>query len=134
MHPIEILLVDDNVGFLETIADYFATISDKQYKIVGKALTGNQSVALARQLTPDVILMDIALPDINGFEAARQIKQLNIPSRIIMLTIYDTEQYKKEAIAMGLDGFVSKMKFIDDIVPLIQSLVNQTKTCVLSNP
>lgn len=132
MRPIKILLVDDNIGFLETIADYFATIGDEHYKIVGKAITGNQSISLAQQLQPDIILMDIALPDINGFEAARLIKQLKIPSRIIMLTIYDTEQYRKEAIAMGLEGFVSKMKFVDEIVPLLRSLFNQSETLIMS--
>src|SRR5205814_4352472 len=77
-------------------------------QVVGEAEDGAQAVSLARQTQPDVILMDVRMPNLDGVEATRQIVDGGSPTRILMLTTYDLDEYVYAAIRAGASGFMLK--------------------------
>jgi DNA-binding NarL/FixJ family response regulator len=81
--------------------------------VVGEAEDGTDAVALAAELEPDVILMDVRMPGLDGIEATRQIVKSDIPSRILVLTTFDIDEYVYAAIRAGASGFLLK-----DVRPL----------------
>jgi two-component system chemotaxis response regulator CheY len=120
MPPICILLVDDSPEFLESAAGYLATQPD--LRVVGRALSGPAALEQAAVLRPDLVLMDIALPGMNGLEAARQIKAWPAPPRIIILTLHDNPEYRSAAAAVRADGFVAKSDFGVQLLPVVRAL------------
>jgi DNA-binding NarL/FixJ family response regulator len=82
--------------------------ADGHLKIVGEARTGREAVAMARTLRPDVILMDIAMPVLNGLEATRQILAANPAAKVIVLSAHSDEVYVQRMIEAGVVGFLEK--------------------------
>jgi two-component system response regulator NreC len=103
---IGILLVDDH----EVVRRGLRMLLESQpdLVIVGEASTGGEALQLAQELRPDIILMDITLPDISGIEATRQLQQLASQSKIIALTIHEDEQFFFEMLQAGASGYVPK--------------------------
>jgi len=106
MEPIRILLVDDQDLFREGLAQILASQEDMQ--VVGEASDGQEAVEKAQQLTPDLILMDIRMPRMNGLEATRRIKALLPDVKVVMLTVSDTDDDLFEAIKEGASGYLLK--------------------------
>lgn len=103
---ITVLLCDDHTLFREGIK---AILKDEpSIEIVGEASDGRQSVAKASQLHPDVILMDIAMPDLSGFDATRRILQSDAKAKVIILTMYEEEEVINRCLAAGAAGYVLK--------------------------
>jgi DNA-binding NarL/FixJ family response regulator len=103
---LRVLLVDDQAlvrsGFrliLETREDI---------EVVGEAADGREAVELARRLSPDVILMDVRMPDVDGVEATRRLAALGSTARVLILTTFDLDEYVYEAIRAGASGFLLK--------------------------
>jgi len=106
MNRIRVLLADDHTLFRGGIASLLATESD--FDVVGQAADGGQAVEMARELMPDLILMDIQMPVMDGLEATRRIK-LEIPYvKIVILTVLDEEQRLFEAVKSGASGYLLK--------------------------
>jgi DNA-binding NarL/FixJ family response regulator len=103
---IRILLADDHSLFRRGVAGALADHADME--IVGEATDGAQAVAKARELRPDVILMDISMPGINGLEATREIKAERPEVKIVILTIGEEDQNLFEAIKSGAQGYLLK--------------------------
>lgn len=82
--------------------------SDGRFKVIGEAQTGRESVALALSLRPAVIVMDIAMPVLNGLEASRQILTANPTAKIIILSAHSDAEYVQRAIETGVAGFLEK--------------------------
>lgn len=120
MPPIRILLVDDSPEFLESAAGYLAAQPD--LCVIGRALSGQAALEQAAARRPDLVLMDIAMPSMNGLEAARQIKTWPAPPRIIILTLHDNPEYRSAAAAVQADGFVAKSDFGVQLLPVIRAL------------
>lgn len=78
------------------------------WKVCGEAVNGREAVALARTLRPDVVVLDFAMPELNGLEATRQIRQALPATEIVILTMYESDQLAREALAAGARGFVMK--------------------------
>ena len=78
------------------------------WEICGEAATGREAVALARRLRPDVVVMDFAMPELNGLEATRQIRDSLPGTEVVMLTMHDSDQLAREALAAGARGYVMK--------------------------
>jgi DNA-binding NarL/FixJ family response regulator len=114
------LLVDDSLEFLGAAARFLA--ADPQIEIVGSVLSARQAIEEAARLQPDLVLMDVAMPEMNGFVATRQIKEQPNPPCIIVLTLYDNDEYRAWAQAAGADGFVAKSEFGTQLLPLIYTL------------
>jgi two-component system response regulator NreC len=103
---IKILLCDDHTLFREGIK---AILKDEpSIEIVGEAADGRQAVAQALRLHPDVVLMDIAMPDLSGFDATRRILQGNPKAKVMILTMYEEEEVINRCLAAGAAGYVLK--------------------------
>ena len=88
--------------------------------MVGEATDGPDGVAKAIELKPDVILMDISMPGMNGIDATRQLKHEMPEARVVILTIYEMEEYRQAAIDSGADGYVAKKSMVEELVPAIR--------------
>lgn len=104
--PIKVLLVDDHLVVREGIRAMLARETD--ILIVGEAASGGEAVQKAVELEPDVVLMDIRMPDVTGTEAVKRIKSVRAGTSIIMLTMYDSNMYVIEAIKAGAAGYLTK--------------------------
>ena len=104
--PIRVLLVDDHPLFRKGIASLLS--AEPGFDVVGEASNGQEAIEKARDLMPDVILMDISMPGVNGLEATRRIKQEIPYVRIVILTVSDEDQNLFEAIKDGAQGYLLK--------------------------
>jgi two-component system response regulator NreC len=105
-NKVRVLLCDDHTLFREGIK---AILKDEpSIEIVGEAADGRQAVAQALQLDPDVILMDIAMPDLSGFDATRRILQTKTKTKVLILTMYEEEEVINRCLSAGAAGYVLK--------------------------
>ena len=104
--PVRVALIDDQPLFRGGIRMLVESQPDMAF--VGEASDGRQAVALAQQLTPDVILMDVRMPVMDGLEATKEIVQRGIGSKILILTTFDLDEAVAKAVAAGASGFVLK--------------------------
>jgi DNA-binding NarL/FixJ family response regulator len=106
MNPITILLAEDHDAVREGLKSLLKLEAD--IKIVGEAQNGRQAVAFASKLCPDVVVMDISMPLLNGLEATLQIRQ-HVPStKVLVLSSHVEPAYVERAKALGASGFVTK--------------------------
>jgi two-component system chemotaxis response regulator CheY len=115
-----ILLIDDSPEFLEVATRYLSAAPE--FEVVGRAHTAQEGLLQVLRLQPDLVLMDLAMPDMNGLEATRKIKTLPVPPCVIILTLYDNPEYRQAAEAALADGFIPKSEFASQLLPLIQRL------------
>ncbi len=106
MKKISILLSEDHAIVRQGLCKLLETAGN--FAVVGQAQTGREAIQLAAELRPDVILMDIAMPELNGLEAARQILNVNSAAKIIMLSAHSDDGYVERARAVGAVGFLEK--------------------------
>jgi DNA-binding NarL/FixJ family response regulator len=104
--PIRLLLVDDHPVVRDGLRGMFA--NEERFEIVGEAGSGNEAVAKVAALRPDVVLMDLRMPEGDGVEAIRGIKERGLGSRVLVLTTYDTERDVLPAIEAGATGYLLK--------------------------
>jgi DNA-binding NarL/FixJ family response regulator len=114
------LLVDDSPEFLRALSRFLS--SDPEIQVVGLACSAQDALDKIQRFQVDLVLMDIAMPGKNGLEATRQIKaQPNAP-RVLILTLYDSEEYRQEADLACADGFVSKLAGDQELLHSIYKL------------
>ena len=111
MPSIRVLVVEDYAPFLEFICSTLRKESSLQ--IVGKVSDGLEAVSQAEELRPDLILLDMGLPTLNGFAAARQIRKVAPESKIVFLTQESSADAALEALNLGARGYVVKMRAAD---------------------
>lgn len=119
MTEIRLLLVDDHDVVRTGIKMLLESQTD--LIIVGEASNGAQAIAMSRILHPDVIVMDLTLPDISGIEVTRQLKAEKPEQAIIALTIHEDEQYFFEMLQAGASGYVPKRAAPDDLITAIHT-------------
>jgi two-component system nitrate/nitrite response regulator NarL len=127
--PIKVLLVDDNTVVRHGLSRLLKDDSD--FLVVGEARNGRESVTMARSLHPDVVLMDISMPVMNGLEATRQIKVADPSIKVIILSAYDDKEYVDSAKAGGAAGYLTKMTFSDTLALAVRNVV---KGCPFFGP
>ena len=103
---IRVLIADDHPLVREGLRSFLSTIED--IDVVGEAVDGDQAVALATDLEPDVVVMDLAMPNVDGIEATRRITQANASIRVIALTSFATDDKVFPAIQAGAAGYLLK--------------------------
>ena len=112
------LLVDDNPLFIEQARALLSRETD--IEIVGVASSGAEAIALVEQLAPRVVLMDIALPGMDGLEATRRLKLLAHPPAVLMVTLLGDADYRAAAAAVGAEGFLCKADFATAALPALR--------------
>jgi DNA-binding NarL/FixJ family response regulator len=121
---IRVLAVDDNPKFLQMVVEFLALVAGLQ--MVGSARSGREALAQIEQLRPDLVLMDVVMPDLNGLEVTRWIKKQPDAPQVIILTMHDDLEYQRAAQAVGADGYVVKADLGVRLLPLIRTLFNRS--------
>ncbi len=106
MPKIKCLLVDDHTLFRQGVRRLLESESD--FEVVGEAANGGEAVEKARELRPDIVLMDIGMTGLSSFEAGRQIKKNRPETKLLFLTMYDDEDYLVQCLEVGASGYVLK--------------------------
>ncbi len=122
IRPVRILLADDHTIVRQGLALLLG--EQKNLKVVGEATNGQDAVEKALELNPDVIIMDIAMPRMNGIEAAKRISKQLPKIKILILSMYSHEHYIHELLETGVSGYLLKDSSGRDIVKAIHAAMN----------
>ena len=120
MKKISVLLADDHRILREGIRSLLEKVPD--IEVVGEAADGGDAVAKAQQLSPDVVLMDITMPGLNGLEATRQIKALRPATKVLILTMHESNQYISQFLRSGASGYVLKETAASELVGAVRAV------------
>ncbi len=120
MSPVKILLVDDNQDFLDSTRDYLEDLGN--IEIVGTLTSGEKAIDIIQKPLPDLILLDLVMPGIDGLTTARVIKTSFPEVHIILLTMHDIDEYREAAREAGADAYVVKSEMFDTLPPLIEDI------------
>ncbi len=114
----KVLIVDDDMRFRRFVKELFS--SEKDLHIIGEVEDGQEAILKAKELKPDLVLMDISMPGMNGLDATRLLKAIMPELVVIILTIHDLEEYKVAATASGAYGYILKKSLMEDLIPAIR--------------
>ena len=117
---LRILIADDHEVVRRGLSTLLQT--HEGWEICGEAKDGREAVDMARQLKPDVVILDVGMPNLNGLAATRQLSQHNPQQKIIVLTITDSDQVIREALDAGARGFVLKSDAARDLISTVEAL------------
>lgn len=106
MSELRIVLAEDHTLVREGLRSLIETFAD--VKVVGEAANGNEAVRQIEELQPDVVLMDVAMPDLNGIEATRRASRAHKRTRVVILSMHGAHEYVREALLAGAAGYVLK--------------------------
>jgi two-component system response regulator NreC len=120
----KILLVDDHAIVRKGIRE----LLDSRWEICGEADNGEEAVQKALELKPDLILMDISMPRVNGIEATKRIRKLSLPAKIIILSMHDSGEIAQFAKEAGADACLVKTCVIEDLLTAITTLLSGHQT------
>ena len=116
--PVSILIVDDHEVVRRGMRAILEATPDMQ--VVGEAASGEQAVAMTRTSAPDVVLMDLIMPGMDGLEATRQIKKLSPRTQVVVLTSYDQDEYIFPALQAGATSYILKDMKMDSLADAIR--------------
>lgn len=119
-NEIRILLVDDHAVVRSGLRMLLQAQPDMS--IVGEAETGREAVQMVRRLQPDVVLMDVQMPDMNGIEATKKIKEMKGDTAVLALTMHEDDQYFFEMLRAGASGYIPKRAAPDELVSGIRTV------------
>ncbi|MEI9809281.1 MAG: response regulator transcription factor [Bacteroidota bacterium] len=125
MEKITILITDDHTLVRESWVMLFD--SDPRFKVIAQCGTGEESVELARKLRPDVVIMDINLPGINGFETTTQIRKYSPGSKILGVSLHTLPAYARKMLQSGAMGYVTKNSSQEEMFKAIIEIYNNRK-------
>lgn len=120
MNPIQILLVDDHTLFRHGIRALLDSVEGLE--LVGEAASGKEALAQATALQPDVILMDITMPDLNGIEATRRILAANPCANVVIMTMFEDDDSVIAAMRAGARGYVLKGADEDELLRVVRAV------------
>lgn len=123
MRTIQLLLVDDHEGFINAAMRHLRRIDWIQ--VVGSAGNGIEAIAQCDKLRPEVVLMDLAMPEMGGLQATRLIKAQDNPPYVVIASHFDDAEHREHALRAGADAFVSKLSYIHDVLPLLEKLAGE---------
>src|SRR5439155_10842641 len=116
---IQVLLADDHLIVRQGLK---ALLEREGIKVVGEAADGHEAVRLAQALRPDVAVLDLAMPLLNGLDTAREILRISSRTRTILLTMHPEDHYIFEALRAGIEGYVLKTQAAEDLVRAIREV------------
>lgn len=120
LNKIKIIIADDHhifrKGILSIVND------DNSIEVLGEASNGKEAIELVEKLKPDIALFDIDMPEMSGLEAARKIKQENIKTKVVILTIHKDKEYFDEAMELDIKAYVLKESISNDLIDCIKQV------------
>lgn len=119
-----VLIVDDSARFLDAAEAFLA--SEPGVDVVGRAHTGREALDAVTRLRPDLVLMDIAMPEMDGLTAARLLKARCDDVRVVLVTLSDTPEYRRAA-AVVADAFLPKDELVSGFTPLVDELFSSPR-------
>jgi DNA-binding NarL/FixJ family response regulator len=117
LKPLRVLIADDHRLFAEALEAILAT--DDRIEVVGQASDGSEAVELARTLDPDLVLMDVSMPVLDGFEATREIRAKSEDTRVLMLTGSNSRADVDRSREAGASGYITKDRIASELVAAI---------------
>jgi DNA-binding NarL/FixJ family response regulator len=115
MSKIRVMLADDHQAILQRVCGLLGD----EFEIVGTANNGRDAVVAALKLNPDVLIIDISMPILNGLQAAQQLRSAKQQTKIVFLTVHTDQDFVDAALSAGASGYVSKADVATDLVPAI---------------
>jgi len=112
------LLVDDSPDFLAAAEALFTTMPE--IEVIGRATSGEEALVQSERLAPDLVLMDVVMPRMDGFQTARLLSRGRNAPRIILASLHDTSEYRAMAIDCGAAGLVSKFNLAEELPALMR--------------
>ena len=116
MSKITVLLVHE--GFINAALRHLRKV--EWLEIVGRASNGLEAIERSETLRPDVVLMDLAMPEMGGLQATRLIKTQDAPPFIVIASHFDDAEHREHAMRAGADDFVSKLSYIQEVLPILE--------------
>lgn len=120
MDSITVLLVDDHEGFINAALRHFRKVD--WLTVVGTAGNGLEAVERSEALRPQVVLMDLAMPEMGGLQATRLIKAQDSPPYVVIASHFDDAEHREHATRAGADNFVSKLSYVQEVMKILESL------------
>lgn len=115
---VTILLADDHAMFRAGIKALLE--SEPRFDVVGEACSGDEAVDQVRALKPDIVVMDLSMPDSNGLEATRRISALELNTRVLVLTVHAEEEYLVPVVEAGASGYLTKTSADTDLIEALK--------------
>jgi DNA-binding NarL/FixJ family response regulator len=122
MDPYRIVLVDDHLMFRQGIRKFIEELEDVQ--VSGEAQNGSELLELLKTSLPDLIILDLALPGLRGLEVLREVKELYPQVKVVILSMFGNEEYVRQAVIEGADGYVLKEEASSELIQAIKSAQN----------
>jgi two-component system NarL family response regulator len=119
--PIRIVIAEDQRLVRELMATLLARESDME--VVGEASTGREALQAVHAARPDIVLLDIGLPDMDGVEVARTLRKEQVPSRLIALSIHTERRFVQEMLQIGVEGYIVKSAAVKELVQAIRTVM-----------
>jgi len=119
MSKIRIVLADDHVTILSRVP----SILGEDFEVVGTVSIGRDAVTEVGRLDPDVLVIDISMPVLDGLQAASQLLRRPCRTKIVLLTVHEDQDYVDTALTLGASGYVAKLRMSSDLVPAIREVL-----------
>lgn len=120
-HPVRILLADDHAVLRSGLR--LLLTNTNEFEVVGEAATGTETLSLAEQLQPDLILLDLSMPSLGGLDALPALRKLVPSARVLILTMHDDPQYLRQALKHGASGYVLKKAADAELLSAIHTVL-----------
>ena len=117
--PCRVMLADDHAIVRDGLK---ALLEREGYQVVGEASDGHEAVKKAEALRPDVVVLDISMPLLNGIDATREIQRVNPRTRVVLLTMHNDDHFVVQSLRAGVSGYVLKTKAADELVRAIEEV------------
>ena len=117
---IRVVVVDDSTAFRRIAVNFLATLEGVE--VVAEAASGSEAIDLVRHFQPGLVLADVVMPWMNGFEVTRRIKRLPAPPRVVLFSLHDNDEYRRGALESGADAFLAKSELVTELKALLDRM------------
>jgi DNA-binding NarL/FixJ family response regulator len=124
--PVRVLVVDDDDLFAQTIAHLVS--SEEDFEVIGRAGDGREGVELALAHAPDLIVMDVQMPVMDGLEATSRLRRLGVDADVLLVSGEDVSAHFQETEAVGAAGYLPKSEVVTELVPTLRAIAAARRT------